>query len=37
MLMNDLNNDGVFWAGVAFVVVSIVVGILIKVYVSKQR
>ncbi len=37
MPMNELNNDTVFWSGIAFMVASIVVGILIKLYFSKQR
>ena len=37
MPLNELNTDGVFFSGIAFMVLSFLVGILIRLYVAKQR
>ena len=37
MVVNELNADGVFWGGVLFMLASVVVGMIIKWYFSKQR
>ncbi len=37
MPINELNADTVFWGGIFFILSSIAVGILIRLYFAKQR
>ena len=37
MPINELNTDGVFWSGIAFMLLSALLGFLIKRYYAKQQ